>query len=256
MRKFGHRNASGLFALSLSMWMGLFGSAAFADALDDGWQRTQEADGITTWKREQPGQELPTFRARTVMSASLWELLAVLEDVDRASEWTANCEEMRSLSGSNASRMLVYARMDAPWPVRDRDVITEVTTSYFGWRGLKVGIRSVSRAEVPERDGLVRIPRMVASYTFEAFSSQKTQVAYQIDLDPGGTLPDWLKTLVARDLAHNTLSRLRERVRWARARDLYRSRAGEIELIARARGFGGNERGDSSSTASTQLAQD
>jgi hypothetical protein len=214
------------------------------------WQRVREDEGIATWVRlqsdsargtsvdEGKDEALPTFRGRMVADANLWELVAVLEDVDRASEWTANCAEMRGVAGSTSDRLLVYARMDAPWPVKDRDVITEVTSATVGTNTLLISIRAVSYSKIPTRPGVVRIPKMIASYRLEQLSENRTRVWYEVELDPGGTLPDWLKTMVARDLAHNTLSRLRDRARWAAQHNLYESRASALKTAARERGFG------------------
>jgi hypothetical protein len=214
-------------------------SAAPSPSSDTSWRRLRAEDGITSLDRSTHGRSLPEFRAQATMEASIWDVLSVLEDVDRAAEWTAHCQDMHKLPGSTSEKLLVYARMDAPWPVRDRDVITKVETGYASSTELVVKIASITSPQHPVVDGVVRIPRLIASYSFRVLSPRSTQVAYQLDLDPGGTLPDWLKTLAAKDLAHQTLSRLRDRVAWARQRSLYRVRAEQLQDIARAEGFEG-----------------
>jgi hypothetical protein len=62
-------------------------------------------------------------------------------------------------------------------------------------------------------------------------------VEYQLEFDPGGALPDWLKTLVVKNLAHDTLDDLRERVGWARARGLYATRVAELARTAQHGGY-------------------
>jgi hypothetical protein len=78
---------------------------------------------------------------------------------------------------------------------------------------------------LPERDGLVRIPALDARYTLRQLAGGQLEIEYMIEVDPGGTLPDWLKNMVARDLAHDTIQRLRERSEWAAARSAYAARS-------------------------------
>ncbi|MFT3922971.1 MAG: START domain-containing protein [Myxococcales bacterium] len=227
-----------IFVALLSWGVWALCSDALAEEPDGSWLAIRDDEGITTWKRERAGDALPGFRGATVMPANVWDLLSVLDDVDRAAEWTANCIEMRRLAGSSDQRLFVYARMDAPWPVRDRDVITQVTPRFLSARAVFVDIRAVPYPALPPKQGMVRIPSMVASYRFDVLSEARTRVEYRIELDAGGTLPDWLKAMVAKDLAHNTLARLRDRVRWASERKLYATRARELEQAARQLGFG------------------
>jgi hypothetical protein len=195
-----------------------------------GWQRVRERDGIVSYRRERPGQALAAVRARATFDADLWTVLAVLEDVDRASEWTANCLEMRKLRGVSHRDMLVYARTDVPWPVRDRDVVTRVTTTILSLSQVVVEIHAVHH--LPEHSGVVRIPALDARYAFHLRSDGKVEVEYMIEVDPGGTLPDWVKNLVGRDLAHETLGRLRTRSAWARTHGTYDTRALRLRAIA------------------------
>jgi hypothetical protein len=81
------------------------------------------------------------------------------------------------------------------------------------------------------------MPRFAAHYRFRALAGGRTDVEYQIDVDPGGTLPDWLKRLIARDLTHDTLADLRKRTLWALARGEYAARSRGLAASAQAHGF-------------------
>jgi hypothetical protein len=200
--------------------------------MDGSWQYVREQDGISSYRRERPGAPLSGFRARATFEADLWTVLSILEDVDRACEWTAHCAEMRKLQAKSDLDMLVYARMNAPWPVRDRDVVTRVVMSIESLTQIVADIRSTSGGPAAAED-VVRIPSMQASYRFVAKGSRQVEVDYEIEVDPGGTLPDWLKNMIGRDLAHQTLERLRERASWALEHGTYARRAARLQEVAR-----------------------
>jgi hypothetical protein len=209
--------------------------AAHADA--GGWHTIRDDDGITSWERKRAGEALSAFRARVVMHVDVWRLLAVLEDVDRACEWTAHCEEMRRIRRLGARDMLVYAQMNAPWPVHDRDVVTHVSVRYGAPGELHVSIRDVRDSRIPERKNVVRLPRMRAFYRFRELGPRRTDVEYELEIDPGGTLPDWLKALISRNFAHDTLARLRGRVQWAERSGVYGERAAAMASEAAQSGY-------------------
>ncbi len=194
-----------------------------AAAQEGEWQHVRSEAGITSWKRD--GEPLPTYRARTTLDSTVWSALAVLDDVDRACEWTSHCAEMRRLKKLSEREVLVYARMDAPWPVRDRDVAVHVKVEYGGIGELIVHIRATDLPELPKDARAVRMPVFTAHYRFQARPDRRTDVEYQLEFDPGGALPDWLKSLVVKNLAHDTLDDLRDRVRWAERQHLYSERA-------------------------------
>jgi hypothetical protein len=122
--------------------------------------------------------------------------------------------------------------MNAPWPVRDRDVVTRVAIGIDSLTQVVADIRSTSGGPALAED-VVRIPSMQASYRFVAKGPRQVEVEYEIEVDPGGTLPDWLKNMVGRDLAHQTLERLRERASWALQQGSYARRAARLHEIAR-----------------------
>ncbi len=197
------------------------------------WQYVREQDGITSFRRERAGAPLSDFRARTTIDADIWRVVAILEDVNRGCEWTAHCAQMRKVRRVSEREMLVYARLDAPWPVRDRDVVTRVSTVIHSLTEMVAEIRSVPDSQVPADPDIVRIPSLHASYRFRARADGHVDVEYEIDVDPGGTLPDWLKNVVGRDLAHQTLLKLRERARWATEQGVYAARAAQLREFAR-----------------------
>ncbi len=208
-----------------------------ADAGQGAWVQIRSDDGITSWEKKDSGAALSSYRARVTMTDDIWPILAVLDDVDRACEWTAHCLEMRRVRSLADNAIVVYAKMNAPWPVQDRDVVTKVTVESGAPGELNVSIRAVRDAQLPECEHVVRLPKMVASYRFRQLGPRRTTVEYELEIDPGGTLPDWLKQLISKNFAHDTLDRLRDRVRWAEREGVYQLRAGQLEAAAARRGF-------------------
>jgi hypothetical protein len=183
---------------------------------------------------------LPPYRATMRIASDVGTVLAVLEDVDQACAWTAHCAEMRKVRTHSAQVIDVYARMDAPWPVRDRDVVTRVRVEPLSESLIVANIERFEDPEVPPLQGVVRMPAMRAAYQLRVLSANEVEVTYDVQVDPGGTLPGWLTALVSRDLARETLTHLADRVVWAKGQGIYADRAASLVRdmlkLARARG--------------------
>lgn len=180
---------------------------------DQGWEQIDNDDGIRVWKHEIPGQDLPGFRGETIIAAPLEAIVAVVKDHTRHTEWMHRCLEAAKIEDLGGGHSIDYNRTDAPWPVWDRDIVLDAQWSQSP--DGKVVVLSFRNANpklrgVPKKT--VRMPKLVGFYKFWKLGSDKTRVVYQVEADPGGSLPTWLAKSVARDLPYNTLSALRARV--------------------------------------------
>lgn len=64
----------------------------------------------------------------------------------------------------------------------------------------------------PLPDHVIRLPRLDGSYQIESIAPNKTQITYTVEVDIGGSVPDWVAKMIARDMPYKTLFKLRSRV--------------------------------------------
>lgn len=177
------------------------------------WIEVDDDDGIKTWRREVPGQELPSFRGRATLAATPQAIRTVIEDVARHPEWMHNCVGAKLIERVDADRAIVYNRTGTPWPVWNRDVVLDtVFASSEGGKLLTLTFRNTDPSRYPLPEKTVRMPRLTGSYTLRQLAPGKTEVTYQVEADVGGSLPRWLANRLAKEMPYKTLSRLRTRV--------------------------------------------
>lgn len=181
---------------------------------DGKWHHDVSEDGISVSMMTEEGRNLPAFRGVGMVDANLFEVLAVLDDAKRAPEWMANCLENKVMKQVNEFDRIVYNRTDAPWPVSDRDVVLYVAvTSNVEKREVDIVFKSITTSPPAPVDGVVRMPRLKGYYKLHAVDEKHTQVTYQIDADPGGSIPDWLVTRASRRLPIDTILGMRRQVK-------------------------------------------
>lgn len=181
---------------------------------DGHWHQELTEDGIAVSMMNEEGRGLPAFRGVATVDWNLFEVLGMLDDAKRATEWMANCIDNRVVKQVNEFDRIIYNRTDAPWPVSDRDVVLAVTvTSDIEKREVAITFKSITWPGLGPVDGVVRMPKLKGHYKLQAIDLSHTRVTYQIDADPGGMLPDWLVTRASRRLPIETIAGMRKQLK-------------------------------------------
>ncbi len=190
---------------------------------DGAWERVRQEDGIELLRRLDGGPG-PAFRARAEVEADLFEVLAVLADDPRRTEWMSRCIESRRVAELEDGTRLIYSRTAGSWPVADRDgvVATRVSIDERGHRA-RVEMRSTETPDVPPVPGVVRMPALTGAYELVALGPDRTRVRYEIDVDLGGRVPGFVGSFVREQMPFDTLRDLRGQVE--RTRDSYAAAA-------------------------------
>ena len=208
---------------------------ADAGGVDEGWEEIAVEEGIRITSKDVPGLSLPIFRGVGIVNAGLVEILTVFYDIPRHTEWRHRCSESEVLERKNDFDQLLYTRTDAPWPVKDRDVVLHARTVLEREKGAVWvhfdGVQSPLKGEIEDA---IRMPRLRGFYYLVALTPGQTEVTYQVESDPGGWLPKWVARLATKSLPLKTIANLRTQV--ARTRGEY---ADVVEAWRKTHGFDG-----------------
>ena len=195
-----------------------------AAAQDAQWETITEKDGIVVQQREVPGRSLPVFRGEMVIETNVYEILGILQDIERNPEWMHACLDAKRIKMVSHKEYIAYNRSDAPWPISDRDVVVHAKADINREKGeLMISMRSIDMPDFEQNNDVVRMPRLNGHYRFKELEPRKTWIEYEIDADPGGSLPGWLVRIASRDIPLITLQNLRERVKVTEKEGTYAS---------------------------------
>lgn len=195
--------AAGVLVVALA---GVHGMPAFAGE-PGAWERVSDKKGVVVDRRAVDGSKLKEFRGRAVIDVPLATLLAVFNDVDRATEWMDSCNGSSMVEDRGDFLKIVYNRTHAGWPVADRDAVLRNTVTWEPDEGrVRLDFVAVEHAGVPPQKGVVRMPFVRGHWYFwpEA-EGRRTRVEYQVHASPGGLLPEWLVNYVSRELPRKTI---------------------------------------------------
>ena len=183
------------------------------------WEVIASSDGIVVSRRAVAGRAFPELRAVGEVAGTPYEVLAVLIDVPAYVEWLPDCVESKSVRTIDAWRSIIYTRTDVPWPIADREVVVDNVVSFIDPPSkVTMAFAAVPAPDVRRGRGTVRMEHAAGFYAIEAIDGGHSRVQYEIDADPGGTLPDWLIRLQSTHNPFETIAGLRRRLEETRGR--------------------------------------
>lgn len=215
MGRAGHHDRMGTrITLAAALFLGL---CATALATEPGWEKERTQDGLTVYTKAREGRALPLVKAEGLIPENMYEILAVLNDVERHTQWMAKMRESTLVSRRDDFNLRLYQIFDAPWPVTDRDAVLLVHVEYDRERQ-RIGVHFRNVRTHPHAPGLVRLPQLDIMVRLRFAGPHKTWVRYQMDVDPGGQIPNWVMRWILRRLPFRTLEKLRKQVQRTRGK--------------------------------------
>jgi hypothetical protein len=195
-----------LVVLCLSIPAGVWGAGPH-------WVLVEDEGGIKVWSLTIPGRDLPGFRGVAAMDATIDEILNEMLDYSAHTKWMWRSRESRLVKRLTETRGLLYNRVHAPWPIKDRDMVVEVDHRFTpDHKALTILFRNAKEQPVPVPSRVIRIPRIEGFYRMWSLTPTRTNVLYQVEVDIGGNVPDFSARRYARNLPLKTLEALRTRV--------------------------------------------
>jgi hypothetical protein len=196
-----------------ALWAGvLLGALAHSTgASEPTWTQVLERGGVLVHERPAGEGNPAQSRATTQIDATVFEILAFLQDDARRTEWMARCIEARSLGKRSRWNRLSYTRL-AVWPFSDRDVVVETLVSLDpGATSADVRMRNVTSGLQTPIQGVVRMPSMRGEIHLEQID-RGTQVNFTLSMDLGGRVPTGIALYARQMIPLESLENLRKLV--------------------------------------------
>ena len=183
-------------------------SAGTDASANENWQFESDKNGITIYSREH-SDGLVEIHARMFTPTSYGAFLTLLEDSDNIPNWIDNASHSRVLNQISATENIVYTQFKAPWPAKNRDMVT-YSKYWVDELGFTIEIKSAPDSYLAEQNGYVRIRSVDATWELQKLTNDTTLVEYKAFADPGGLLPNWLINKLSKESAWATFSNLRK----------------------------------------------
>jgi hypothetical protein len=184
------------------------------------WKLRKQKNGIEVYSKDADGSSFESFRAKTTFSCSIQTFVAALQDVEALPEWGYNVRSIKVLKEQGDTLQIYYSQATAPFPFSDRDGIYQ---NLYRWQKekqiLSVEIKILS-GYLPENNGLVRV-KGEGFWQVKVCDDGKLDIVFQMQVDPGGSIPAWLANLFTDETPYQSLFNFRELIKKEKYQDQY-----------------------------------
>ena len=146
------------------------------------------------------------------MPFSIDKVAFAISDVKARKKWVERLSDDILIDGRlEEGEWRSYEWYDLSWPVSDREYVFSNTlkkTITSGKTQVVVTAKSITHPDYPERTDRVRGDLPQCIYTLTQVHDEKTHIEVVVQVDPAGSLPEFLVNLIQKDWALKTLRAL------------------------------------------------
>ena len=180
----------------------------------DNWELVKEDEQIKVYlNKKQNNKHLTHVRASsTTNRGSLKDYYALMKNVDNYKSWMHGIKNIELLERENENEFTYYMLSDFPWPAKDRDIVINTKVHYEKNKNLVYTDAENQQNMVPEKEGIQRLKKMSASWSFEQINPETIKIKYEGKIYSSIVLPDWLKKHVSYIGPFNTIKNIKEEI--------------------------------------------
>ncbi|WP_338165905.1 START domain-containing protein [Vibrio sp. 10N] len=173
------------------------------------WLVSYNQDAVTLYKREHH-TGLIEIRVHADVSTTFAAFLRLFEDTANVPNWLHNVDQTKVLAQLSSNENIVYTTFAAPWPAKNRDMVTYSRYYQTGRRFvLEISDASDYLAQQPD---YIRIEKVRSRWELTKLTENQVFVVYTAFADVGGALPDWLANQLTIEGAIETFKGLKREI--------------------------------------------
>ena len=159
----------------LILYLNIISFEGITDNIND-WVLKKNENNIKVYLRKNE-KNTSEYLAETVIGSDIESILKFILDFDNSYKWMYRLEESKILEKSNDTLFYVYFKMEMGWPLKKRDLVSDVKISRED-NIVTVDLTSTP-GYIPLDKNLIRIIDSKSTWTLSRIDSNKTKVTLQ-----------------------------------------------------------------------------
>jgi hypothetical protein len=171
------------------------------------WRLVKEEAGIKVYTKTESGSRYKAFKAEMQVSCKIESIVEVLKTTNSINNWVVNCKGVELLKTGNNDQYY-YIETSLPLPFENRDMVYHFQYIEINSQQVKVIVTGMPEY-IPPKEGIVRMAKTNGYWLLSQVDSNKTDVTYQMHVEPGGLIPAWLANPFIKNVPFSTFKELR-----------------------------------------------
>jgi hypothetical protein len=186
-------------------------AASYSTAPAQDWRLKKEGKNLKVYTADVANSSCKAVRVECMVTGKASQVVAVMCDLERQKEWVFNDKYSYLLKRLADNEVIYYSEVSVPWPGTNRELISHMTITQPA-TGI-VNIESHAEPDfLPEKDDLVRLRHSNFQWTISAAGNNQQKIVYEIQFDPGGSVPAWMINMFVTKGPYETFSKLQARM--------------------------------------------
>jgi hypothetical protein len=177
------------------------------------WHLAKDKDGIQVYTAPVGNSGRKYIKVNSGLTGSLQGVKEVFQDIGRQKTWVYGTRKSFLVKKVDDEHLLYYNETNLPWPVSNRDVVIRMKLVDGPDHHSMVITQTAEPNAVPVNKGIVRISHLSGYWQFREESTGKLHAEYFLDVDPAGSLPNWVVNLFITKGPYETFMKLRAEVK-------------------------------------------
>ena len=174
------------------------------------WKLSKDKDGIKVYQSDLQYSSYNAIKVECTLDGNYDKLIAILKNVSGQKDWVYQNKISYILKQVNPYEFFYYTEASLPWPMSNRDAVVHLKMNRDSLnRFLK--ITSVSVPDyISDKSGKVRVTRSTISWNVTIPATNKINIIYIFEAEPGGSIPAWVANAFVEKGPFETFKKLAE----------------------------------------------
>ncbi|WP_299083085.1 START domain-containing protein [uncultured Paraglaciecola sp.] len=155
----------------------------------ENWKLEKQQGNVSIYSQDRDSG-YKEIQVKTIVAAHPSALIALLDDVAFSSKWMHNCIEVKVLEEISATERIINSFFNAPWPVKNRDMVV-LSETFMDGDSIKIKLSDQGSA-LPHHAKYVRMENMHGLWEAHKLENGSSEIIYTGGGNPGGNLPTFL----------------------------------------------------------------
>lgn len=175
------------------------------------FELVKEENNIRVFKAGLDDKDIYRLGIETEVDLSIDSMLKMNTDPQNWHTWMPKVTSAQFVE-PGLKRYTVHVQYESPWPVKNRESVTEGLVSKDPNTGVVTLKFHTVESNVPASEDYTRIPYIDGFWTFTPVENGAVRVRYETAVDPGGSVPKWLSNIEAVDIPYQTMVKMLENI--------------------------------------------
>jgi len=177
------------------------------------WSLERNQNGIRVYSADVPNSAYKAVKVECTLTGNYTKLISILTNVSQFSNWVYHSKNCKLLQKKSQLDFVYYTETQLPWPMSNRDAVIHMRFNTDSLPKFMTITGSGESGWVAPKSGFERVSHYKAKWKVSMPTTQTLRIHYEVEVDPGGSVPAWIANMSIDKGPFETFSNLAKKLK-------------------------------------------